>query len=95
MNDNKQLNYYLSAWDLSNPQLLMQTMTSHIYTVTQGAETVILKLLAEAETEEQRGAAALRYFDGRGVVRLLRYDENAHLMEYASGDELITLVRAW
>ena len=92
MNDNKQLNYYLSAWDLSNPQLLMQTMTSHIYTVTQSAETVILKLLAEAETEEQRGAAALRYFDGRGVVRLLRYDENAHLMEYASGDELITLV---
>ncbi len=92
MNDNKQLNYYLSAWDLLNPQLLTQTMTSHIYTVMQGAETVILKLLAEAETEEQRGAAALRYFDGRGVVRLLRFDENAHLMEYASGDELITLV---
>ncbi len=92
MNDNKQLNYYLSAWDLSNPQLLTQTMTSQIYTVTQGAETVILKLLSEAETEEQRGAAALRYFDGRGVVRLLRFDENAHLMEYASGDELITLV---
>jgi len=92
MNDDKKLNYYLSAWNLSNPQLLTQTMTSHIYTVIQGAETVILKLLSELETEEQRGAAALRYFDGRGVVRLLRYDEKAHLMEYASGDELITLV---
>lgn len=92
MNDTKKLIYYLSAWDLSSPQLLTQTMTSHIYTATQGAETVILKLLSESETEEQRGAAALRYFDGRGVVRLLRYDENAHLMEYASGDELITLV---
>src|SRR4029450_13283276 len=39
-----------------------------------------------------RGALALRYFDGRGAVRLLRYDEGAHLMEYAAGDELVTLV---
>ncbi len=93
MTDNKKLNYYLSAWDLSNPQLLTQTMTSHIYTVTQGAETVILKLLSASETEEQRGAAALRCFGGRGVVSLLRSDENAHLMEYASGDELVTLVQ--
>ncbi len=35
---------------------------------------------------------ALRYFDGRGAVRLLRYDEGAHLLEYAAGDELVTLV---
>ncbi len=93
MTDNKKLNYYLSAWDLSNPHLLTQTMTSHIYTVMRGAETVILKLLSASETEEQRGAAALRCFGGRGVVSLLRSDENAHLMEYASGDELVTLVQ--
>jgi len=91
MNNNK-LNYYLSAWNLSNPQLLVQTMTSHIYTVTHGAETVILKLLSPSEVDEQRGAAALRYFDGRGAVSLLRYDEGAHLLEYAAGDELVTLV---
>jgi len=35
---------------------------------------------------------ALRYFDGHGAIRLLRYDEGAHLMEYAPGDELVTLV---
>ena len=35
---------------------------------------------------------ALRYFDGQGAVRLLRYDAGAHLMEYAAGDELVTLV---
>jgi streptomycin 6-kinase len=92
MNDNKKLNYYLAAWNLSNPQLLTQTATSHIYTVTYNSETVILKLLSPSETEEQRGAVALRYFDGCGAVRLLRYDEGAHLMEYAAGDELITLV---
>ncbi len=91
MNNNK-LNYYLSAWNLSNPQLLTQTMTSHIYTVTHDAETVILKLLSPSEVDEQRGAAALRYFDGRGAVSLLRYDEGAHLLEYAAGDELVTLV---
>ena len=91
MNNNK-LNYYLSAWNLSNPQLLVQTMTSHIYTVMHGTETVILKLLSPSEFDEQRGAAALRYFDGRGAVSLLRYDEGAHLLEYAAGDELVTLV---
>jgi len=92
MSDNKKLNYYLDAWNLSNPQLLMQTMTSHIYTVTYDTKTAVLKLLSPSETEEQRGAVALRYFDGRGAVRLLRYDEGAHLLEYAAGDELVTLV---
>jgi streptomycin 6-kinase len=92
MSNDTKLNYYLSAWNLSKPMLLTQTMTSHIYTVTHETETVILKLLSPSETEEQRGAAALRYFDGHGAVRLLRYDEGAHLMEYAAGDELVTLV---
>jgi streptomycin 6-kinase len=92
MNDNKRLNSYLAAWNLSDPQLLTQTATSQIYTVTHGTETVILKVLSASETEEQTGALALRYFDGRGAVRLLRYDEGAHLLEYAAGDELVTLV---
>jgi streptomycin 6-kinase len=35
---------------------------------------------------------ALRYFDGCGAVRLLQYDEGAHLLEYAAGDELVTWV---
>lgn len=86
------LKHYLAAWELSDPQLLTQTKTSHIYTVAHGAETVVLKLLSPWETEEQRGALSLSYFDGRGAVRLLRYDEGAQLMEYAAGDELVTLV---
>ena len=92
MSDNKKLNYYLAAWNLSSPQFLTKTVTSHIYTVMHGTETVILKLLSPSETEEQSGAVALRYFDGCGAVRLLRYDEGAHLIEYATGDELVTLV---
>lgn len=86
------LNDYLDAWELSSAQLLTQTATSQIYTVTRDSETVILKLLSPAEVDEQRGAVALRHFDGCGAVRLLRYDDGAHLLEYAAGDELVTLV---
>lgn len=93
MADNEKLNNYLVAWNLSAPQLLKQTMTSHIYTVMHGSETAILKVLSSTETDEQRGAVALRYFDGHGAVRLLRYDDGAQLMEYAAGDELVTLVQ--
>ncbi|HEX6291893.1 MAG TPA: aminoglycoside phosphotransferase family protein [Herpetosiphonaceae bacterium] len=92
MSDHNKLSSYLAAWNLSNPVLLTHTATSHIYTVTHGTETVILKLLAPGETTEQRGAAALRYFDGCGAVRILRYDEGAHLLEYAAGAELVTVV---
>lgn len=92
MRDNKDLNYYLAAWQLSHPQLITQTHTSHIYTVVHENETVVLKLLSAVETKEQTGALALRYFNGRGAVRLLRYDEGAHLLEYAVGHELVTLV---
>ncbi len=90
--DKNKLSYYLSAWDLSNPKFLTQTMTSRIYTVTYGTGIAILKLLSPSETDEQRGAVALRHFDGHGAVRLLRYDESAHLLEYAAGAELVTLV---
>lgn len=92
MSDHNKLNDYLAAWQLANPQLLTQSLTSHIYTVTHENETVVLKLLSSTETEEQRGAVSLRYFVGRGAVRLLRYDDGAQLMEYAAGDELVTLV---
>jgi len=92
MSDNKVLNYYLAAWNLSNPQLLTRTPTSSIYTVACENQTVVLKLLSPSETKEQTGALALSYFDGRGAVRLLRFDEGAHLLEYAAGDELVTLV---
>ena len=90
--ENKKLYDYLAAWDLSNHRLLAQTMTSHIYTVIHGSEKVILKLLSSSEVDEQRGALALRYFDGHGAVRLLRYDDGAQLIEYANGDALVTLV---
>jgi streptomycin 6-kinase len=94
LDDHPKLNEYLAAWDLSAPQLHKRTMTSDIYTVKRQAETVILKLFSPSETDELRGATALRFFEGHGAVRLLREDAGAHLLEYASGDELVTLVEA-
>lgn len=51
-----------------------------------------LRCMAVKRGVLQRGALALRHFDGGGAVRLYRSDGAAQLLEYASGDELIGLV---
>jgi streptomycin 6-kinase len=89
---NDRLHHYLGAWHLSDPRSLAETPTSHLYTVTCGRETAVLKLLTEYGCEERRGALALSHFDGRGAVRLYRSDAHAQLLEYAAGDELVSLV---
>ncbi len=87
------LNHYLDLWNLSDPKPLATTATSHVYTVTSEGERVVLKLLTEIGEEERQGAIALDYFGGQGAVRLLRSDADAHLLEYAEGDNLTGLVR--
>jgi streptomycin 6-kinase len=86
------LAHYLTTWGLASPRLLTQTPTSRLYTVTHSGETAVLKLLAPSETDERRGARALRAFAGQGAVYLRRADDGAHLLEYAAGDALVTLV---
>lgn len=86
------LKHYLNTWDLDDPQLLAETATSQVYTVTAGEARVVLKLLTPIGQEEQKGAVALRHFNGHGAVRLLRADDQAHLLEYAEGENLIPLV---
>jgi streptomycin 6-kinase len=89
---NDRLHHYLRAWHLSDPRRLVETPTSHLYTVTCGRVTAVLKLLTEYGWEERRGALALCHFDGHGAVRIYRSDERAQLLEYAAGDELVSLV---
>lgn len=90
----QQLQHYLQAWGLADPQPLAQTATSHVYTVQAGGQQAVLKLLTDVGVaDEQPGALALRCFEGRGAVRLLRHDEQAHLLEYAAGPDLIPLVQ--
>lgn len=87
------LNHYLDLWNLSDPKPLATTATSHVYTVTSAGERVVLKLLTEIGEEERQGAIALDYFGGQGAVRLLRSDADAHLLEYAEGQDLVDFVR--
>ncbi len=85
---------YLDWWGLSAPQLLAETGTSQVYIVTSEGARVVLKLLKPIGVKDEgSGALALRHVDGHGAVRLLRYDESAHLLEYADGEDLIALVQ--
>lgn len=87
------LNQYLAKWELTHPQKLTETATSHIYTVTYQSDTAILKLLKPIGIDDEAGGAiALHHFDGLGAVRLIQADEQAHLLEYASGESLTSLV---
>ncbi len=90
----EQLNRYLEKWALSDPQLLAETVSGHIYAVMHNGQRVVLKLLTAIGQEEKVGAVALRYWGGRGAVQLLREDDEAHLLEYADGDDLIPMVKS-
>ncbi len=92
LTENQKLNQYLTAWNLSDPQLVTRTRTGSIYTVLYQNEKVILKVFSASEVDEQRGALALSYFAGQGAVRLWQADEGAQLLEVAPGQALVTLV---
>lgn len=87
------LEHYLKLWNLSDPQPLAQTVTSHVYTLLHEGARVVLKLLSDVGEEEAVGAIALRHWNGQGAVRLLNSDDGAHLMEYADGEDLTGLLR--
>lgn len=88
------LDHYMQIWDLSEPQFLVETHTSYVYLVNHLGTQVILKLLTPLGIkDEHTGTLALRYWDGNGAVRLLRADDKAVLLEYASGHDLIPLVK--
>jgi streptomycin 6-kinase len=89
------LHHYLRLWNLRDPALLARRPTADIYTAFQNGEKVVLKLLTPVGVEDEAdGAAALRYFNGAGAVRLLAHDERAHLLEYAGDEELAQMVVA-
>ena len=88
------LDHYLKTWNLSDPQFLVETHTSYVYIVNHLGAQVILKLLTPLGIkDEHTGTLALRYWDGQGAVHLLHADDQAVMLEYASGDDLIPMVR--
>ncbi len=88
------LQHYLDIWNLSRPQRLATTATSHVYTVQHGGETAVLKILTPIGIhDESSGIVALRHFNGEGAVQVRESDGEALLMEYAAGDDLLPMVR--
>jgi streptomycin 6-kinase len=88
----ERLHQYLRRWQLSNPELLATTATSYVYKAQREQETLVLKLLNDIGIkDEQRGAAALRFFSRYGAVRLIEATDDAHLLGYIDGPALSTL----
>jgi len=89
------LESYISKWRLSDPQPLAQTATSNLYRVLTSNGLAVLKIFSKIGAEDEKGAVdAIRWYDGEGAIRLLNHDEGAMLLEYADGEDLITLVKS-
>lgn len=80
---------YLEKWSLTNPAEIATTKTAKVYTVDRGDKTLVLKVLTElGKVTEGKSASALKYFAGKGSVKVFEYDEGALLMEYLEGKKL-------
>lgn len=94
LDTNELLNFCMKDWGLSNTQRIAETNTSSIYKANIEKEVVILKILkAEGAVDEKNGGDALMYFSGQGAVRVLKYNNQALLLEYADGNNLKYLVQ--
>jgi streptomycin 6-kinase len=88
------LTHYLEAWALSDAQPLATTRSSHVYTVTYQGAKAVLKILTSDGHEEKTGAIALRCFNGEGAVYVYEADDQAQLLEYVDGHDLVGMVKA-
>jgi streptomycin 6-kinase len=85
----------MTEWKLTNPRLITETSTSHVFKVALDGQEAVLKILTElGQRDESDGAIALRHFDGHGAARLLNADEGAHLLSFVDGGFLKELVTA-
>jgi streptomycin 6-kinase len=89
----KTVDQYCRDWNLQHPILLATTPTSTIYKVRFGTDSAVLKMFTPKGREfEAVGAIVLRCFNGNGSARLLKSDDDAHLLEYVDGRHLRLLV---
>ena len=78
-------------WDVSDPELIAETFSSRIWKVlTANGEPAIVKALKPFDDvgDELRGAHYLDWRGGVGAVRLLGFEGQDMLLEYA-GDRLL------
>jgi len=88
----KDFDYFLKRWNVTLESPPLETNTSLVAKVNRHNQSYILKLSLE-EGDEQTGAV-LRYYDGRGAVRLIQEEGRATLLERAlPGTPLSYLLR--
>lgn len=89
------LEEYLDHWDLSNPEIIEETPTSHVYKVEKDGQPCVLKLYTALGREhEATGPEFLKICDPDSVVGVIEHDEGAALLEYIDGEELVILVQS-
>lgn len=94
-NNQETIDKYLKNWNLSNPEFVdVESACSDVFIVTTpDGEKAALKIRYGRGIEaEKHGADALNYFKGHGIVKLYKYDDQAHLLEYVDGQMLKSIV---
>lgn len=74
---------YLRRWSLAPDGAPIVTHTSHLLPVRRGETSLMLKV--SHAPEERFGGLLMLWWDGEGAARVLAHDEDALLMERATG----------
>src|SRR5690349_20182240 len=74
---------HLAAWNLLGDGAPIHTRSSDLLPVRQAGAPAMLKIARHAE--ERRGTALMRWWSGDGAARVLAYDDDALLLERATG----------
>ncbi|MEW6437212.1 MAG: aminoglycoside phosphotransferase family protein [Pseudomonadota bacterium] len=83
MSTNADFEYYFARWALTPDGDPIVTDSSLLIPVRRDGALAMLKIAVEAE--ERWGAALMVWWDGIGAARVLEHDENAILLERATG----------
>jgi len=81
---------YLKCWDLTPDGDPIRTHSSDLLPVRWNGVPAMLKIARS--DEERRGAALVAWWNGNGAARVLAQDENAVLVERATGDRSLTKI---
>ena len=91
-----QIQHYLTIWELQviAPEWTQVTHSSTLLKVLDTEhKTCVLKCLNKVgQHDEADGARLLEWYSGSGAVRALRWDPQAHLLEYAGEQQLKDLL---
>ncbi len=88
----KEFEYFLRLWNLSLQGNIHQSPNGLVAKVMGQRKTYILKI--SSHQGDEHTAIVLSHFKGHGAVRVIRYEGNATLLEYASpGAHLAQMVR--